>query len=173
MMTDIIPAQTGEALDHFITLTQEYVTWMLAEIREHYPQLDIQAFAAEHTYDDIRKKFPGEHLPPDGCLLIATDNGQVCGCIAVGRLSDTVCELRTLFVRPTCRGSGVGKKLAEFAINQASDLGYNAVRLDTLGFMESAQSLYRSLGFYPIEPYLELSPSLKPYIRFFECQLQR
>ena len=170
-MTEIVTAYSGQALDDFITLTQKYVSWMLAEIREHYPQLDIEAFAAEHTYDDIRKKFPGDHLPPDGCLLIATDNGQVCGCIAVGRLDATICELRTLFVRPSCRGSGVGKSLAAFAINQARELGYTAVRLDTLGFMESAQRLYRSLGFYPIEPYLELSSNLKQYIRFFECRL--
>jgi len=74
-------------------------------------------------------------------------------------------------VRPTCRGSGVGKSLAEFAIKQARELGYTTVRLDTLGFMESAQRLYRSLGFYPIEPYLELSSNLKQYIRFFECPL--
>lgn len=170
-MTEIIPAQTGEALDHFITLTQEYVTWMLAEIREHYPQLDIHEFAAEHTYDDIRKKFPGGHVPPDGCLLIATHDGQVCGCIAVGRLTATIGEVRTLYVRPACRGAGVGKSLAESAINHARQLGYTTVRLDTLGFMESAQALYRSLGFYRIAPYLELSSNLKQYIRFFECQL--
>src|SRR5258706_11599889 len=112
-MIDIVSAQTGEALEHIITLSQEYVTWMIGEIRKNYPALDINEFTSEHDYDDIRKKFPGEHIPPDGCLLIALSDGDVCGCVALGRLTESIGEMRTLFVRPACRGKGVGKKLAE------------------------------------------------------------
>src|SRR5436853_3940942 len=108
-MIEIVSAQTGKELDHVITLSQEYVTWMIAQIREQYPQLDINEFTSEHDYDDIRKKFPGEHVPPDGCLLIALSDDQACGCVALGRLSKTVCEVRTLYVRPAYRGTGVGR----------------------------------------------------------------
>jgi ribosomal protein S18 acetylase RimI-like enzyme len=167
-MIEIIPAQSGEALADMITLAQEYVTWMLGEVRTRYPDLDQNEFAAEHTYDDIRKKFPGEHVPPDGCLMIARQNGVTCGCIALGRLSNDICEMRTLFVRPECRGEGAGRKLAEACIEQARQFGYKTIRLDTLAFMEGAQTLYRLMGFYPIEPYLDLSADLKRHIRFFE-----
>ena len=170
-MIDIIPAQVGEPLEDVIRLSQEYVNWMIAEVRQHYPDMDLNEFASEHTYDDVRKKFPGEHVPPKGCLLLAKQDGVVCGCIALGKLTDTICEMRTLFVRPSCRGQGAGKKLAEACLSEARQFGYKTIRLDTLQFMESAQTLYRSMGFYAIEPYLELSESLKRHIRFFECKL--
>jgi ribosomal protein S18 acetylase RimI-like enzyme len=170
-MIEIVPAQTGDALEHIITLSHEYVTWMLAEIRQHYPELDINEFTSEHDYDDIRKKFPGEHIPPAGCLLIALTEGKVSGCIALGKLTKTIGEMRTLYVRPAFRGAGVARRLVEAALTEARNFGYSYVRLDTLGFMDSAQKLYRSFGFYDIAPYRELSASLKQYICFLELKL--
>jgi ribosomal protein S18 acetylase RimI-like enzyme len=170
-MIEIVSAQTGEALEHVITLSQEYVSWMIAEIREHYPELDIHEFTSEHEYDDIRKKFPGEHVPPHGCLLVALSDDQVCGCVALGRLTKTIGELRTLYVRPAYRGMGVGKILVEASLNEARNFGYSTVRLDTLAFMASALKLYRSLGFYDIAPYRDISASLKEHICFLELKL--
>ncbi len=170
-MIEIVAAQAGEALEQVITLSQEYVAWMIAEIREHYPELDIHEFTAEHDYDEIRKKFPGEHVPPDGCLLIALSEENVCGCVALGRLTKTICEMRTLYVRPACRGKGVGKQLVQASLAEARKFGYSYVRLDTLAFMDNALSLYHSLGFHDIAPYRDISASLKQYIRFLELDL--
>jgi GNAT superfamily N-acetyltransferase len=170
-MIDIVSAQAGDALEHVITLSQEYVTWMIAEIRERYLELDIHEFTSEHAYDDIRKKFPGDHVPPEGCLLIALSNDAVCGCIALAKLTNTICEMRTLYVRPAFRGAGVGKTLVEASLNVARKVGYSHVRLDTLAFMNSALTLYRSVGFYDIEPYREISASLRQYICFLELDL--
>jgi hypothetical protein len=67
-MVEVIPAQSGEALERFITLPQEYVTWMIAEIRQRYPELDIHEFTSEHEYDDVRKNFPANTShPTDAC----------------------------------------------------------------------------------------------------------
>lgn len=170
-MIEIGPAESGAALAEVIRLAEEYVAWMLGEVQARYPELDVEEFASEHTYDDLHKKFPGDHVSPDGCLLLARQEGLTCGCIALGRLTDGICEMRTLFVRPEFRGSGAGRKLAEACLAQARLLGYRAIRLDTLAFMEGAQSLYQSMGFHPIEPYLDLSPELRQKIRFFEREL--
>jgi len=170
-MVEVVPAKTVKDLEDVITLSQEYVTWMVAEIRHRYPELDIGEFTSEHEYDDVRKKFPGEHVPPDGCLLIASSDYVACGCVALGRLTETICEMRTLFVRPSCRGKGIGRKLAETSLNEARILGYGYVRLDTLSFMDGALDLYRSLGFYDISPYRDISASLKQHIRFLEFKL--
>lgn len=170
-MIETLPAQTGDPLNHLLTLAQEYVTWMTSEIRVHYPALDLHEFTSEHTYDDLRKKFPGDHVPPQGCLLIAQSDGQTAGCIALGPLAPGIAELRTLYVRPAFRGLGVGKALALAALQQARDLGYTTVRLDTLNFMHSAQGLYHALGFTDIPPYLQLSPALQQYICFMELVL--
>ena len=79
--------------------------------------------------------------------------------------------MRTLYVRPTYRRSGIGKKLAEASLQEAQKLGYRYVRLDTLTLMDRALHLYRSLGFYDIVPYRDISDSLKQYIRFLELRL--
>ncbi|MBZ0283108.1 MAG: GNAT family N-acetyltransferase [Anaerolineae bacterium] len=170
-MIDIIAAQSGETLQHLITLSQEYVIWMVAEIRQYYPELDINEFASEHDYDDMYKKFPGEHTPPDGGLFIAYTDSQPCDCIALARLTPTICEMRTLFVQPKFRSLGIGKQLAQASIHESQKLGYIHMRLDTLKFMTKAQTLYRSFGFYDIEPYRDMSPALKQYICFIECSL--
>src|SRR5262245_37785282 len=170
-MIEIVSAQTGERLEHVITLSHEYVRWMISEIREHYPELDIHEFTSEHDYDDIRKKFPGDHIPPKGCLLVALSDGEACGCVALGRLTKTVCELRTLYVRPTSRGAGVGRQLVEASLKESRNFGYRYVRLDTLAFMESALKLYRSLGFHDIAAYRDISTSLREHICFLELKL--
>ncbi len=167
-MIEIVSAQAGERLEDMYRLSQEYVTWMLDEIRRRYPELDIQEFTSAHDYDDLRRKFPGAHVPPHGCLLVALSDGQACGCIALGRMAGDVGEMRTLYVRPAFRGMGVGKKLAEVALDEARTFGYRSVRLDTLAFMDSALRLYRSLGFHDTAPYRDISVRLKQYIRFLE-----
>jgi ribosomal protein S18 acetylase RimI-like enzyme len=170
-MIDVVSAQTGETLEHFIALAQEYVTWMSAEFRRHYPEADSNEIVSAHDYDDIRKKFPGEHVPPDGCLLLAMNDKQACGCVAIGRLTGTICEMRTLFVRPAFRGMGVGRMLVEASLDAGRKFGYRCMRLDTLAFLESALMLYRSVGFHDIKPYRDISAPLKPYIRFLERDL--
>src|SRR5258708_26608948 len=137
-MIEIVSAQTGKALEHLITLSQEYVDWMIAGFRQHYQELDLRELTSEHDYDDVRKKFPGDHIPPDGCLLIALHNSEACGCVALGRLSKSIGELLTLYVRPACRGMGVGRKLVEASLVEARKFGYRRVRLDTVPFMENA-----------------------------------
>lgn len=172
-MIEIVPAYTEDLLRHTITLSQEYVTWMVATIRKEIPDLDVSIFTSEHTYDDVRKKFPGEHVPPFGRLYIALSDGEVGGCIALGKLSDTACEMRTLYVRPAFRGTGMGSKLVETVLNDARDIGYTHMRLDTLPFMQSALRLYHSLGFQDREPYGNVSESLKKYICYLEKDLRQ
>lgn len=51
------------------------------------------------------------------------------------------------------RGMGISKALIEKVIDDAREIGYKYMRLDTFPFMKSAIKLYEKYGFYYIEKY--------------------
>src|ERR1700750_562491 len=43
-------------------------------------------------------ELPGAYAPPDGRLLLAFDNEELAGCVAVRKLGDGVCEMKRRFL---------------------------------------------------------------------------
>ena len=100
---------------------------------------------------------PGEYAPPRGALLLAKVDGKLAGCCALRPLDavdyPNAAEMKRLYVRRAYRGAGLGRELAEAALDAARQAGYSCVLLDTLDDMESARALYEDLGFAEIPPY--------------------
>jgi len=97
---------------------------------------------------------PGHYAPPDGRLLLAEYDGQLAGCVALHKWDDGICEMKRLYLRPSFRGKGLGRAIAEKIIAEARSIGYQRMRLDTIEpLMKDAVEMYRKLGFREIAPY--------------------
>ncbi len=105
-------------------------------------------------FDEELAALPGKYAPPQGAVIVARSDGTPCGCVALRRIDERTCEMKRLYVRPGCRGLGMGAELVMRIIEAATARGYEAMRLDTLPTMARAVSLYRSLGFRDIPPYI-------------------
>lgn len=101
---------------------------------------------------------PGAYAPPAGILLLARVDGTVAGCVGVRPLEAGRCEMKRLYLREFCRGSGGGCALAERAIAFARKAGYTSMVLDTLPQMVAAMRLYYDLGFVRCAPYYDNKP---------------
>jgi ribosomal protein S18 acetylase RimI-like enzyme len=139
-MLTIVEAASAEQVVEARRLFQEYAAGLGVD-------LCFQNF--EHELADL----PGDYASPAGRLLLALDGRESAGCVALRPLSDEVCEMKRLYVRPRFRGTGLGRRLAVEIMRQAREIGYKRIRLDTMPSMKQAIPLYRSLGFHPIEPY--------------------
>jgi len=109
--------------------------------------LEFQGFREEIA------EFPRGYSEPDGAVLVAYEGNAPAGVVALRRHDATACEMKRLYVRPSYRGKGVGRKLSEELIRIAARQGYARMRLDTLADMYEAIALYRALGFRAIPPY--------------------
>jgi putative acetyltransferase len=106
------------------------------------------------SFDQELAGLPGDYARPSGRLLLALHGNEPAGCVAVHKLDSAICEMKRLYVRTRFRGQGIGRALAESAIQEARFAGYRRMRLDTVApLMKDAVALYRFLGFMEIAPY--------------------
>jgi putative acetyltransferase len=139
----IIQANSSDHIDQARMLFKEYETWLGVD-------LCFQNFEKELV------GLPGAYAPPAGRLLLAFEDDQLAGCVALKKLSEDVCEMKRLFLRPQFQGRGFGRQLVNAVLEEARSMGYERMRLDTLSEqMSSAIALYRRVGFKEIEPYYD------------------
>lgn len=106
------------------------------------------------NFDKELAGLPGDYAPPAGRLLLAFQETQLAGCVALHKLEPATCEMKRLYLRPQFRGRGLGRRLAERIIAEARQIGYLHMRLDTVEpVMKDAVAMYRKLGFKEIAPY--------------------
>jgi GNAT superfamily N-acetyltransferase len=89
------------------------------------------------------------HTP---CLIARVDARPV-GCVALGRLSDSVGEVKRMYVAPAARGLRVGRLLLRGVEELAASHGYRLLRLETGTRQPEALRLYDSAGWSRTEGY--------------------
>jgi len=120
----------------------------------------FQEYAAELGVDLCFQSFAEElaalpwlYARPKGFIYLAYNESEAVACIALKPLSEKVCEMKRLYVKPSARGVGIAQTLAETCLLEAGAIGYEWMNLDTLRTMSPAISLYTKLGFAECAPY--------------------
>ena len=150
-MTRIFQA-TEHDLPVVRSLFLEYMQWalLLAEATWGHPVGVTPAEVVEHDIAGIQR-----FMPPDGRLLLASDDTGVVGCACAWMLRPRLAEIKRVYVRPSQRNLGTGRALIQSVIADLRENEFTTVRLETTSFMSAAVNLYRSLGFHDTAPYAE------------------
>src|SRR5262249_13056128 len=95
-----------------------------------------------------------EYDGASGVLLVVEDAaGQIVGTVGLRPLEPGIGEIKRMWVRPTCQGAGLGRRLMDQWLQRARARGFRLVRLDTERTMHAALHLYRTSGFREIPDY--------------------
>jgi putative acetyltransferase len=117
---------------------------------------DLQLTAGKDSFYYDLLLFPGmKYSRPEGMFLIAMAGNEPAGCVGLKRFSDDACEMKRLFVLPHFRAVGIGKLLSNKIIENAKEMGYKKMLLDTNREMAEAVNLYKKSGFKEIPPYCD------------------
>ena len=103
-------------------------------------------------------EIPPEYLPPSGDVIVAYDEREPLGTVAIYRMDELHCELKSMFVPIAHRGKGVAKELCGEVLKSAKALGFKFVRLTTGEKQPEARGLYTKLGFKIVTPWDENPP---------------
>lgn len=153
----------------FGNLCRAYVGWC----RERYadiPWLVDEVFGYQ-SLDDELKVLSAKYGPPAGATWLAELDGVIVGGGAYRRLSDGICELKRLYVADAARGQGVGRRLTQALMDDATAQGFTVMQLDTADRLSEATALYAAMGFVTCPPYHVYPDKLMPYIVFMQTPL--
>jgi DNA-binding MarR family transcriptional regulator/GNAT superfamily N-acetyltransferase len=156
------------------------LTTALVEIDEIDPA-DPQAQHCLHEYfSELNRRFdagfdPARALPldlddmrpPAGLFAVATLRGEPIGCGVLRFHGDDPAELKRMWVAPSARGLGVGRRLLGELESRAAAHGSRTLRLETNRALTEAIAMYRSAGYREIPAY-----NAEPYAHhWFEKEL--
>ena len=156
-----------------VDLNIAHVTWVFDEIHKQWgpTALDVLGATPSDYVPTIIDTVCGD-APPHGVFYLVEQDGAAIGMGGLRRSADGIAELKRVYVRPSARGQRLGEAITRRLVQDARDFGYARVRLDTLPFMHTAQSLYASMGFVDCAPYpIEMPEAFRDHVRYMELVL--
>ena len=130
-----------------LSLFSEYTDMLVSLDPSFRLYLDIQ------HYEDERRNLAVKYGEPYGRLYLLLVDGEAAGCIALRKLNEGDGELKRLYIRPRFRGNRFSSLLLERIEQDAREIGYRRILLDSLPCLENALKLYLKHGFVFTERY--------------------
>jgi DNA-binding MarR family transcriptional regulator len=93
---------------------------------------------------------PHEVRPPAGEFFVAYLHGEAVGCGAVKHHEDAPAEIKRMWIAPSARGLGLGRRLLERLETCARAGGARVAHIETSAVLVEALSLYRSTGWVEV-----------------------
>lgn len=140
-------------------LFKEYTDMLIEGDASFKQYLDIQ------NYDEELLHLEMKYGMPYGRLYMAFCDGEPAGCIGLKQIDEENCEMKRLYVRPQFRGKQIGNILIQKIIEDAKEIGYSCMLLDTLPFLKSAIHMYKKWGFYEIDSYNDSPMNTSIYMK--------
>ena len=144
------------------------------ELKEVNPRSDEARYCLGEYYAELARRFKQgfdvslsrdpdakDMLRPRGTFIVAMSDGLPIGCVGLKGTDGEFAEIKRLWVAPSARGLGLGRRLMEAAENAARELSISVLRLDTNSALPEAGGLYRRSGWTEIprfndDPYPDL-----------------
>jgi putative acetyltransferase len=96
--------------------------------------------------DELSKAYADDNA----LYLVIIQDGQIVGGGGISPLAsgdNDVCELQKMYLLPSARGAGLGKRLLTALLDFARSHDYRQCYLETLASMSAANHLYNKMGF--------------------------
>jgi DNA-binding MarR family transcriptional regulator/GNAT superfamily N-acetyltransferase len=172
ILSPLSPSQQ-ERLLSAMDVVQQLLMASMVHIDVLPPTHPDARFCIRSYFDELRTRFKDgfdpdmsisaaddELSPPAGVLLVARIHAEPIGCGALKFHQDLTAELKRMWIAPSVRGLGVGRRLLSQLETLAVNRGIHRLRLETNEALIEAINLYRTSGYKEVpafngEPYAD------------------
>jgi GNAT superfamily N-acetyltransferase len=148
---EIVPIRQAEDVAAAKVMVMELFDVFFERYPEEIPM--IRKYMEDQDLAGQLERFVETFGPPRGEALIARVASDAVGIVMLTDKGQGVtgrqCEMNRMYVRPSARGLGVGRKLGLAILQKAREMEFAEMRLDGAKRHVEAIPLYESLGFGP------------------------
>jgi DNA-binding MarR family transcriptional regulator/ribosomal protein S18 acetylase RimI-like enzyme len=146
-----------------VSVVERMLTAGMVAIAPADPATDEVRFCVESYFAELDRRMDGgfdaamsrygdiaEFVEPAGMVLLASLRGEPVGCGALRFGPGAVTEIKRMWLAPSVRGLGLGRRLLGELERHAGEHGAQLVRLDTNHVLTEAIAMYRRAGYVEV-----------------------